>query len=70
MRPHGKSKERFKKKARQITKRKRGRSFQAIVAELKRYTDGWINYYGIADMKTFMEDSNCECTSGNTPDFA
>jgi len=58
IRPHGKSKERFKKKVRQITKRNRGFAFDAIVLELKRYTDGWINYYGIADMKAFMENAN------------
>jgi len=58
IRPHGKSKERFKKKVRQITKRNKGRAFGDIVTELRRYTDGWINYYGIADMKQFMEDSN------------
>jgi len=58
IRPHGKSKERFKKKVRQITKRNRGHAFGDIVLELRRYTDGWINYYGIADMKTFMQDSN------------
>ena len=58
IRPHGKSKERFKKKVRQITKRNRGHAFGDIVLELRRYTDGWINYYGIADMKSFMEYSN------------
>jgi group II intron reverse transcriptase/maturase len=55
---HPKSVKRFKAKVKQITKRSRGRSFDKIVSELKRYTDGWIQYYGIADMKTLMEELN------------
>ena len=55
---HPKSVKRFKTKVKQITKRNRGRSFDQIVFELKRYTDGWIQYYGIADMKTLMSDLN------------
>jgi len=55
---HPKSVQRFKAKVKQITKRNRGRKFNQIVLELKRYTDGWIQYYGIADMKNLMEDLN------------
>ena len=51
---HPKSIKRFKAKVKQITKRNRGKSFDQIVFELKRYTDGWIQYYGIADMKNLM----------------
>jgi group II intron reverse transcriptase/maturase len=40
VRIHPKSVKRFKAKVRQITKRNRGRSFERIVFELKRYTDG------------------------------
>jgi group II intron reverse transcriptase/maturase len=58
VRIHPKSIKRFKAKVKQITKRNRGRSFAGIVFELKRYTDGWIQYYGIADMKTLMEELN------------
>jgi group II intron reverse transcriptase/maturase len=58
IRIHPKSVRRFKAKVKQITKRNRGRKFDRIVYELKRYTDGWIQYYGIADMKTLMETSN------------
>ena len=55
---HPKSVQRFKAKVKQITKRNRGRKFDQIVFELKRYTDGWIQYYGIADMKSLMVELN------------
>jgi group II intron reverse transcriptase/maturase len=58
VRIHPKSVKRFKAKVKQITKRNRGRKFDQIVYELKRYTDGWIQYYGIADMKKLMETLN------------
>ena len=56
---HPKSIKRFKAKVKQITKRNRGKSYDQIVAELKQYTDGWIQYYGIADMKKIMYNLNC-----------
>jgi group II intron reverse transcriptase/maturase len=58
IRIHPKSVKRFKAKVKQITKRNRGRKFDGIVYELKRYTDGWVQYYGIADMKMLMETLN------------
>jgi group II intron reverse transcriptase/maturase len=58
IRIHPKSVKRFKAKVKQITKRNRGRKFDRIVLELKRFTDGWIQYYGIADMKKLMETLN------------
>jgi hypothetical protein len=38
--------------------RSRGRKFGQIVYELKRYTNGWIQYYGIADMKKLVKTLN------------
>ena len=58
IRIHPKSIQRFKARVKQITKRNRGRSFDQIVFELKRYTDGWIQYFGIADMKKLIESLN------------
>jgi len=55
---HPKSLKKFKGKVKEITKRNRGKSFDKIVAELKRFTDGWIQYFGIADMKTLMYELN------------
>jgi len=58
IRIHPKSVKRFKGKVKEITKRNRGKSFDKIVAELKKFTDGWIQYFGIADMKNLMEELN------------
>lgn len=58
IRPHQKSVKKFKARVKQITKRNRGRSIDRILMELKLYTWGWINYYGIADMRTLMEATN------------
>ena len=58
IRIHPKSIKRFKAKVKQITKRNRGRKFDQIVQELKEYTDGWVIYYSIADMKKIMETLN------------
>ena len=58
IRIHPKSAEAFKAKVKQITKRNKGWKFDRIVYELKQYTNGWIQYYGIADMKILMEDLN------------
>jgi len=55
---HPKSVKRFKGKVKEITKRNRGKSFDKIVAELKKFTDGWIQYFGIADMKTLVDELN------------
>ena len=58
IRPHQKPKQMFRKKIRQITKRNRGRSMERILQELNRFTQGWIRYYGIGEMKQFMADMN------------
>ncbi|OWZ82677.1 group II intron reverse transcriptase/maturase [Natranaerobius trueperi] len=51
IRPHQKTVKRFKDRVRQITSRKRGRSTQKILKELKTFTTGWLGYFSIADMK-------------------
>jgi group II intron reverse transcriptase/maturase len=58
VRIHPKSVKRFKARVRQITKRNRGRSYGSIVWELKRYTDGWLQYYSLADMRKLMGKLN------------
>ena len=45
---HPKSITRFRKRVIGITKRNRGRSLGDILAELRCYLSGWMNYYGIA----------------------
>lgn len=58
IRPHGKVLKRFKEKVKEITARNRGRSMDAILLELKKYTTGWLNYYAIGDMRTKMQEMN------------
>jgi hypothetical protein len=58
VRIHPKAIKRFKARVKEITKRNRGRKFDRIVLELKQYTNGWIQYYGIADMKGLMTELN------------
>ena len=50
IRPHQKAINRFKDRVRQITSRKRGRSIEQILHELKVFTTGWLGYYSVADM--------------------
>jgi RNA-directed DNA polymerase len=38
--------ERFKNRIREITCRRTGRSMEAIIAELRLYVRGWLNYFG------------------------
>jgi RNA-directed DNA polymerase len=38
--------QRFKQRIREITCRKSGRSMEAIIAELRLYVRGWLNYFG------------------------
>lgn len=51
IRVHEKPLKKFKEHIKQITSRKRGRAINLILQELKLYTTGWLNYYGIADMQ-------------------
>lgn len=55
-RPHYSAKKRFKAKLKNITKRNRAGSFRDIVKEINRTTVGWINYYGISLMKSFIRE--------------
>lgn len=52
--PHIKSVEKFKYKVKQILLRKRGVSLDQRCKELKYLIYGWVNYFKIADMKTFL----------------
>ncbi len=55
IRIHGKSIDRFKKRIRVLTRRNQGRSVEYVLQRLRQYTNGWLNYYAIADMKSFMQ---------------
>jgi group II intron reverse transcriptase/maturase len=54
IRIHPKAKQRIKEKLKQFTKRNRGVSLDVILQEIKQAMMGWINYYGIAQIKNFI----------------
>ncbi|WP_312543111.1 group II intron maturase-specific domain-containing protein [Enterococcus sp.] len=58
IRPHNKAKVTVKQKLKKITKRNRGRSVAVLFKEIKQLMNGWINYYGIGEMKKFMNELN------------
>jgi RNA-directed DNA polymerase len=47
--------ERFKKKVRKLTKRNRGVSLDRVLADLNRYTTGWVHYFGIAKARSIAQ---------------
>jgi hypothetical protein len=54
-RPHQKPKQRIKQELTRITKRIRGVSLDRILHEIKQKMQGWIQYYSIGKMKTFLQ---------------
>jgi len=58
IRPHQKAKSTVKQKLKKITKRNRGRSIEVLFKQIKQLMTGWINYYGIGEMKSFMNELN------------
>lgn len=58
IRPHGKSIKRFKDKIRELTSRKQGKPIAVIIANVKRYTTGWLGYYCVANMKSHIQSLN------------
>lgn len=47
---------RFKDRVRRVTRRSRGRSSAAMLEELGRYTDGWVNYYWVTGSPKWFEN--------------
>ena len=58
IRVHGKSRKKVKDKLRQLTSRSRCGSIVKTMEKIKVFMRGWLNYYGIADMKRNIEDLN------------
>lgn len=42
------SRERFKDRVREITRRNRGHNVRDVIDELRRYVTGWLNYFGLS----------------------
>ena len=53
--PHLKSVQKFKRKLKQITNRSWSISLEERIAKLNQVIRGWINYFRIADMKSYMQ---------------
>ena len=58
IRIHGKSWKKAKDKLRRLTSRSRSGSIIRIMEKIRVYMRGWLNYYGIADMKSNIESLN------------
>nr|WP_307258971.1 group II intron reverse transcriptase/maturase [Oikeobacillus pervagus] len=58
IRPHQKAKSTVKQKLKKITKRNRGKSIEVLFVQIKQLMTGWLNYYGIGEMKSFMKEIN------------
>jgi hypothetical protein len=56
IRVHPKVVKRFKDKVREITSRSNGRSMGYRIEKLRQLITGWVNYFGIADMKGLARD--------------
>ena len=58
IRIHRKSMQKAKDTLRKLTRRNRGKNVRKVMAEVKRYMQGWLNYYAIASMKNTMAEWN------------
>ena len=56
IRVHKKSLAKAKDKLRDLTKRNQGRNVREAMAKAKLFLRGWLNYYGIAEMKNTMKE--------------
>lgn len=54
-RPSMKTKRRVKRALKQMTKRNRGRSLDVLFGEIRLKMRGWLQYYGIGHMKSFIQ---------------
>ena len=52
IRVHPKSLRKAKDKLRELTKRNQGRNVRQVMKKVELYMRGWLNYYGLADMKS------------------
>lgn len=58
IRVHAKSLKKAKAKLKELTSRSQGRNVRVVMQKVKVYIRGWLGYFGIAHMKTTMEDWN------------
>ena len=58
IRVHGKSWKKMKSKLKELSSRRSCQSIRPSLQMIKVYMRGWLNYYGVADMKNKMEELN------------
>lgn len=58
VRVHGKSWEKMKSKLKELSSRRSCQSIRPCLEKIKVYMRGWLNYYGIADMKNRIGELN------------
>ena len=58
VRVHGKSWKKMKSKLKELSSRRSVQSIRPSLEKIKEFMRGWLNYYGIADMKKRIEDLN------------
>ena len=58
IRVHAKSKKKAKEKLKRLTSRSQGRKLETMLQNIKVFMQGWLGYYGIADMKNEIEAWN------------
>ena len=56
IRAHAKSLKKAKQKLKELTSRSQGRNVRAVMRNVKVYIRGWLGYFGIASMKTTMQE--------------
>ena len=54
--PHMKSRSKFKDKVRELLKRNKGMNIEFVISRLNLFLTGWVNYYAISEMKSFIDD--------------
>src|SRR5574344_2173931 len=58
VRVHGKSWKKMKSKLKELSSRRSCQSIRPCLEKIKIYMRGWLNYYGIADMKNRIDNVN------------
>jgi RNA-directed DNA polymerase len=58
VRVHPKSWKKMKTRLKELTSRRSVRSIRPSLEKIKVYMRGWLNYYGVADMKNNIEEVN------------
>ena len=58
IRVHAKSQKKAKAKLKELTSRRRVQNIQTSLKRIEVYMRGWLNYYGIAAMKNWIDDLN------------